>query len=256
MWCKACRQDVPGIVSRVGVGHACARCGATIRPGRLSTSGHTAESRLTTDETAGSACSSIDPLASFDNWESNENLLHTARILDADRQDAEPWEDPREFAGIDMPHQLPAGWHPAAAIDHETRSTGRASTSRGWSILARANLLLGLAAFVCGTALSGWSLIIRRAELWDVGMPIALGGQVALLLGLILQLEGLGQANRRQAEKLDHVDRRLGNSTGLSRIDLPGQLAQTPATPEPVLTGATRSKNIPPPFTPRPKGER
>src|SRR5262249_37993020 len=53
------------------------------------------------------------------------------------------------------------------------------------------------------------SLATGRADLWSLGMPITLGGQFALLLGLLLQLESLWEGNRNTVDKLDEVDDRL-----------------------------------------------
>jgi hypothetical protein len=44
-----------------------------------------------------------------------------------------------------------------------------------------------------------------------MGLPIAVGGQVVLLLGLALQLERIGQGSRKAADKLEHVDEQLHN---------------------------------------------
>jgi hypothetical protein len=77
------------------------------------------------------------------------------------------------------------------------------------SRLAWGALSLGLMAFVCGAVLLGWSLAVGRNDLWSLGMPITLGGQFGLLLGLILQLENLWEGNRHTVDKLDEVDGRL-----------------------------------------------
>ena len=63
--------------------------------------------------------------------------------------------------------------------------------------------------FVCGLILLGWSLVTGRDELWTVGMPVALCGQVALLVGLVLQLDRLWHDSRDAAAKLSHVDEQL-----------------------------------------------
>jgi hypothetical protein len=70
-------------------------------------------------------------------------------------------------------------------------------------------LSLGTATFVCGGMLLGWSLVSQRPELWDLGLPIALGGQVALMVGLILQLDRLWHDNRHAAVKLHEIDQQL-----------------------------------------------
>jgi len=63
--------------------------------------------------------------------------------------------------------------------------------------------------FVCGAILLGWSLGSGRQELWNLGLPISLGGQVALLAGLLLQLDRLWHHSRTACAKLDNVDERL-----------------------------------------------
>lgn len=70
-------------------------------------------------------------------------------------------------------------------------------------------LALGLMASVCGGVLLAWSLLAGRTALWTCGMPIALGGQLALLVGLVLHLDLLGDANRRTVDQLESVDKEL-----------------------------------------------
>jgi hypothetical protein len=76
-------------------------------------------------------------------------------------------------------------------------------------MLTWATLALGVMAFVCGGVLLAWSAASGRQELWTIGMPIALGGQIVLLIGLMLQLDRLWHDNRHTAEQLHHVDERL-----------------------------------------------
>ncbi len=95
--------------------------------------------------------------------------------------------------------QLLRNRHTAATVAQRRRNSTVA-----WLILS-----LGLMSFVCGGMLLGWSLLAGRNELWNLGMPMALAGQFGLLLGLILQLDSLWQANRHTADTLDHVDHRL-----------------------------------------------
>jgi hypothetical protein len=82
----------------------------------------------------------------------------------------------------------------------------RASRS---SLFAWLFLSFGLMAFLCGGVLLVWSVAAARSELWDLGMPITVVGQAALLLGLILQLERIWQGNRYTVDKLEHVDKQL-----------------------------------------------
>jgi hypothetical protein len=70
-------------------------------------------------------------------------------------------------------------------------------------------LSLGLAAFACGAVLLGWSFAAEREDLWPIGMPLALLGQAGLIVGLVMQCEGLWQSSRRAAQTLDHLDEEL-----------------------------------------------
>lgn len=76
-------------------------------------------------------------------------------------------------------------------------------------MLAWIALSLGTTAFVCGGMLLGWSIITGREPLWTVGLPITLGGQIALLVGLVLQLDRLREEGRHAAAKLEEVDDQL-----------------------------------------------
>jgi hypothetical protein len=113
---------------------------------------------------------------------------------------------PRNGVAVTFERALHERSRKSAAADQPppTHHKPRRSSPLAWSATA-----LGLMAFVCGAILLGWSLATGRSQLWNVGLPIALIGQFALLFGLIWQLDGLWQGNRDAAEKLDNVDGRL-----------------------------------------------
>jgi hypothetical protein len=112
---------------------------------------------------------------------------------------------------------LPHGSHPGLPKRHRPKSRRKTPSgdrhvqrpASGWSLLAWGVLSLGLMAFMCGGVLLGWSYVAGRDELWSLGMPIAVAGQVGLLLGLVLQLERIWQGNRLAADKLEQVDEQL-----------------------------------------------
>lgn len=65
--------------------------------------------------------------------------------------------------------------------------TGRRNGLSRWiSGLGQAILAIGLAASACGGSLIAWSAYASRPELWSVGIPIAIAGQMAMLIGLTL----------------------------------------------------------------------
>ncbi len=70
-------------------------------------------------------------------------------------------------------------------------------------------LLLGTTGFVSGLALMGLSVGAERPDLWAVGAPIILAGQIVLILGLVLQLDRSWRDNRWSAARLETVDEQL-----------------------------------------------
>ena len=90
------------------------------------------------------------------------------------------------------------------AVEGPSAERGSALGAFTWLALS-----LGTTSFVCGGILLGWSLATGRHELWTIGLPVALIGQIALLIGLVLQLDRLWHDNRTAAAKLDNVDEQL-----------------------------------------------
>ena len=53
-------------------------------------------------------------------------------------------------------------------------------------------------------------MIAARPELWSIGLPVAIGGQIVLLMGLVLQIDRLWSDNRVAVDKLNDVDNQIG----------------------------------------------
>lgn len=98
----------------------------------------------------------------------------------------------------------------ASEVQSPARSEATVQTPRGhflgWTVLS-----LGLAVFSCGAVLLAWSLVAGRQDLWPLGMPLALIGQAGLIVGLVLQLEGLWNTSRKTAAVLSELDGELKN---------------------------------------------
>jgi len=175
MWCHQCREDVPALPSSDKPGVCCARCGATIQ-----------------SEFFGAAAS--DPAISYDGWELDEQLRHIERILKpegflgglaANLQDGLP-----EPARFDLAHAAAdAGRVPSPHVGltkrHQPSRKRRTQRGTFWGAFTWMGLSLGTAAFACGGILLGWSMAAGRQELWNIGLPVALGGQIALMVGLV-----------------------------------------------------------------------
>lgn len=153
-------------------------------------------------------------------WEEDELLRQIETLLTSDDPNQQRTYR-RELARFDSGHRLPGAWHVGneKQADGQSESAKSASTNarRGsqragrstvgpWTYLA---LLIGTTALVCGGSLLGWSMISGRAELWNLGLPIALGGQIALLAALLIQFERLWADHRRSAERIETVNAQL-----------------------------------------------
>jgi len=117
---------------------------------------------------------------------------------------------PHAPTGYAPPGYLPPGYAPLGMTHSPSHAAPapepvlRRPGGFAWFIVS-----IGLTGLICGVALLFGSTLTGRGELWTLGLPIAVGGQVVLLLGLALQLERIGQGSRKAADKLDHVDEQL-----------------------------------------------
>ena len=93
---------------------------------------------------------------------------------------------------------------------HVVQTSSEPKTVR-WrsSILCWAMLMLGVALFACGGSLIGFSLLGDRGELWNLGTPLALAGQAAFLIGLVLQLDVIWYQSRQTSRSVSRLDLRL-----------------------------------------------
>lgn len=105
---------------------------------------------------------------------------------------------------------------PEAKPPQTTKPRGIGSTLK--SFAAWTAICLGLMAFACGGVLLGLSVLGERGELWSLGVPITLVGQVALLVGLCLQLDRLWSENRDTAQRIGEMDEQLDELRQSTRL--------------------------------------
>jgi hypothetical protein len=89
-------------------------------------------------------------------------------------------------------------------VEPRTKVSAPPASLLAWTILS-----LGMSVFACGGVLVAWSLLASREDLWPIGMPLALLGQAGLVLGLVLQLDGLWNSSRRTADTIHALDDEL-----------------------------------------------
>ncbi len=211
MWCKQCGQDVPAIQMATPGSASCARCGGMFARGAEASAAQSiglADVAARGVDLSGAAPESIG-YPSCDVWELDQNYRQLqARVGNWKRvgrpnKRAVRQSTSRSLRRTDAGHDLGA--------PHKRRSRAAEKSSYlGWTLLS-----LGVIAFACGGALLGWSLVEHyldvgiQADLWNLGIPPIVAGQVVLLLGLVLQLERISHNSRNAVRQLDQVGSQL-----------------------------------------------
>lgn len=178
----------------------CARC-----HGALAKSSHDKAAKV---EEVVSPTTAPDPLRTapaLDDWNLDHDLAAVTRIMQTMR--AEGASPPRESASAEYRSPAWLAIHPAhTRVEHQpiVKQRGKRSNVLAWPML-----MLGMMSFACGAVLLCWSFVTGRGDLWTYGMPAVLAGQGLLVLGLVLQLDGLWQNNRDTHETLSELDREL-----------------------------------------------
>lgn len=216
MWCKHCRQDVPAVPVASGQ-RVCMRCGTAAD---ISMAAHTVG-------VAELAAHGVDlrqndkppvrkPPIDLDEWEFEQDFHHIKDLVslatqNTVAQNARIGAAPRGVPTTALPESpgiTTIGSSPTvpAAGPSRRRKPSRASSALAWFCLC-----MGLLAFTCGVVLMIWSFAEGQAALWNLGMPITVVGQAGLMVGLVLQLERIGQGTRYASDQLEHVDEQLAN---------------------------------------------
>jgi hypothetical protein len=233
MWCQTCAQDVPGVPSLEEGAYSCARCSAPL--GAISAAraaGSPSVAGQDEHATAAAAGMNAQRPPHYDGWEIEEQLRHAFRVLRSAGRDTKKLTEPDDGAkfrvdaghGARMPHSRPAKTGRAKSPGRRRQQSSRridfpaalatpqATPTPGdglLSVLAWSALSLGTIGFFCGLALLGWSANTGHDELWSIGTPIIVAGQIALLLGLALQLDRIWRDGRRSAVSLQTVNEQI-----------------------------------------------
>jgi len=168
-----------------------------------------------TDESLEPQSASADPAAlDAGDLRSVERLLKALRVTPAD-----PFVLPRRESNREEPVASSAlqTWAMQPLPNYP-------ALERRDGFLAWLFLSLGLMAFACGGAMLVWSVIEGREELWSYGIPLVLGGQGAVIFGLIGLAENAAQRQKQMAAALDEHRQRL---TLMQNLALPAQLLPT-----------------------------
>jgi hypothetical protein len=236
MWCTHCQQDVPGTVRPDDGGYGCLRCGNPLLGdpedgARSPAEGPNPEETPDFVEIPADAPES-SPLSEYDSWELDERLRHIERVLAIGRANDDPPNRESRQSGVrlrvDAAHSQPSSRHRPPSKNLKKRSGTGKQRSPWLGAAIWGALSLGLMALACGGVLVGWSVLAEQDHLWSIGMPIAVGGQILLLLGFVLQIDRLWHDSRDTAAKLDDVDDQIEDLRNTTSIL--GTTHSTPAT--------------------------
>jgi hypothetical protein len=206
MWCRVCQQDVPATTISGKAKHGCPRCGQDLL------AGVSPQPVIEQKKEASAILDSFGERFDFDTWEVDEQLRHIERVLQFEKSLARRRKalDCRRATRFDSAHdEAPRKFLPhSAASIHEKKPSAK-PTRRTGGLFAASCLVLAVAMLVCGGVLLGGSIWGYYPELWHFGLPIALGGQIFLVAGLLLQLDRLHREHRSTVEKVTAVDKKL-----------------------------------------------
>ena len=211
MWCKTCRQDVPALSSADERSLYCPRCGEAVCVDLREMLDESGTADGTTGESSGASAIPADKLPWYDTWELDEQLRHIERVLYGGKlkQRESETADRQVTLRLDVAHATGPEWHVSTVRKAGKNQEPNANRGAGSAVLMWFSLGLGTCSLVCGGILVVWSLATGRHELWDIGLPLGLAGQITLLAGLVLQIDRLWHDNRTTAEKLDNVGQEI-----------------------------------------------
>ncbi len=215
MWCSNCRQDVPAIATPDDGKVRCTKCRQDIAMNGMERSDPSVGATEPVDQSPTDETDSGVPEWAFverppidiDAWQWDEDLLEAERLVRA--------FGPTRESHVSHRPGRPESALPVARIDRgHSRDAAKKHSVRlrspKFAFLAWAVLSLGVMAFVFGGVLLGWSFWSGRQQFWTLGLPFTLGGQAALILGLVLQLDGLWQSNHDATAVLSDLDEQIG----------------------------------------------
>lgn len=217
MWCITCRQDVPGLTSTETGRYQCPRCGDVVCDQIPIVSPPAAPSAEAKERVPEHPLQPMDALGGdlavplpLDTWELDEQLRRVSRLLGLYARQGPDASQTR----FDPAQAAASGWHRQARASSR-RNTGPNPFWRLAGVLSTTFTWLGTTALTCGGILIAWANLAARHELQVIGWPIAVGGAVAMLVGLVVYLDqdqlGPQSVATSASRRIDRHSARAGN---------------------------------------------
>lgn len=153
----------------------------------------------------------------LEDWEFEETIQRAQQLLRSVADDSSTRAaagSPERRAAVPKPHlETPVSTSTSTTVVANGPVPAALSTAPapvvGKSLWPWLFLTLGIGAFTCGVALVGMSLARGSTPLWQLGLPLVLGGQLAVLLVVIWQLDVVWLSHRATFVALHAVDDQL-----------------------------------------------
>jgi len=145
-----------------------------------------------------------------DDWETEQQFEDAARLLQISSLEldaAQPQQEPVHRFDPPDSQTLRALIANEPTIEISPGRRRRCGSWIVWLILPPSAMALA-----CGAVMAGASIVNGRQLLWDLGLPLALFGQLGLVLGWLLHLQRAVRADAAEAARLDEVSRRLAEA--------------------------------------------
>jgi hypothetical protein len=204
MWCSTCQQDTPALGSASEGTLRCGKCSGALTPALAPTAN---TSQVSTQTATLEKLFRNTPLSNED-WAIEAELRGVQRLLSSlkTRPSAIDYITQAPHSHLRSPAQKTADSYNQATLEprHSPAKPHPQARLAAWTVLT-----IGLTLFACGVLLLAWSFIVKRNDLWPLGVPLMFIGQAGLILGLVLQLNGLWSTNRQTAAVLSDLDQEL-----------------------------------------------
>jgi hypothetical protein len=218
MWCSTCQQDTPSVAHPASGRTVCSRCQQPVGNKKHAPHARICDEGIPLDEQAATAATNAVPFRT-DDWPARQRVRNLARELKrpgivANKTPTATLSEHRRF---EPSQDLLGQFEQTAAAQFASSPTLPPANvvvqprhGDGSQIVAWLIVTLGTLALAGGVSLIAWSISTKQMMYWDLSLGLALGGQGALILGLVLVVSRLWRHSRYAAGKLHDVHARLG----------------------------------------------
>jgi len=137
-------------------------------------------------------------------WDVQDLLDRTDAAIQQIRSGPESDSAPDTDADLEDHGVNDAAWTGFGHMPESLRAHKQPSSSLPWIVLG-----IGLAVFVCGGILTAWALLGQRPELWPIGIPLLVAGQMAILVVVVWQFDAVWHADKATFRMLHGLDDRV-----------------------------------------------